>query len=147
MVHLSLADRTYIVTGGGSGIGKGVAAAIVESGGNAMLVGRNAERLATVTDELNAGRRPVAAAADVCAEHGMWLHVDAAYGGSAAVAPALRHVLDGCERADSLLVNPHKWLLTPMDCSVLYTARPTTCGRPSRSSRSICAPTTRMRST
>ncbi len=54
----------------------------------------------------------------------MWLHVDAAYGGSAAVVPAMRHVLDGCERADSLLVNPHKWLLTPMDCSVLYTSRP-----------------------
>jgi NAD(P)-dependent dehydrogenase (short-subunit alcohol dehydrogenase family) len=53
MVQLSLADRTYIVTGGGSGIGKGVAAAIVASGGNAMLVGRNAERLASVTDELN----------------------------------------------------------------------------------------------
>jgi 7-alpha-hydroxysteroid dehydrogenase len=53
MVQLSLADRTYIVTGGGSGIGKGVAAAIVASGGNAVLVGRNAERLASVTDELN----------------------------------------------------------------------------------------------
>jgi NAD(P)-dependent dehydrogenase (short-subunit alcohol dehydrogenase family) len=53
MVQLSLADRTYIVTGGGSGIGKGVAAAIVASGGNAMVVGRNAERLASVTDELN----------------------------------------------------------------------------------------------
>jgi NAD(P)-dependent dehydrogenase (short-subunit alcohol dehydrogenase family) len=53
MVQLSLADRTYIVTGGGSGIGKGVATAIVASGGNAMLVGRNAERLASVTDELN----------------------------------------------------------------------------------------------
>ncbi|MGH3643210.1 MAG: SDR family oxidoreductase [Mycobacterium sp.] len=52
-MQLSLADRTYIVTGGGSGIGKGVAEAIVASGGNAMLVGRNAERLAGVTDELN----------------------------------------------------------------------------------------------
>ena len=52
-MQLSLADRTYIVTGGGSGIGKGVAAAIVASGGNAVLVGRNAERLASVTDELN----------------------------------------------------------------------------------------------
>jgi aromatic-L-amino-acid decarboxylase len=50
--------------------------------------------------------------------------VDAAYGGAAAVVPELRHVLDGCERADSLVVNPHKWLLTPMDCSLLYTARP-----------------------
>ena len=66
---------------------------------------------------------------DVCAEHGMWLHVDAAYGGAAAVVPELRHVLDGCDRADSLVVNPHKWLLTPIDCSLLYTSRP---GRPAR---------------
>jgi aromatic-L-amino-acid/L-tryptophan decarboxylase len=67
---------------------------------------------------------PVAEVADVCAEHGMWLHVDAAYGGAAAVVPELRGVLAGCERADSLVVNPHKWLLTPIDCSLLYTARP-----------------------
>jgi aromatic-L-amino-acid decarboxylase len=67
---------------------------------------------------------PVADVADVCAEHGMWLHVDAAYGGAAAVVPELRGVLAGCERADSLVVNPHKWLLTPIDCSLLYTARP-----------------------
>jgi aromatic-L-amino-acid decarboxylase len=80
--------------------------------------------VATVGTTSSTSIDPVAAAADVCAEHGMWLHVDAAYGGSAAVVPALRHVLDGCERADSLLVNPHKWLLTPMDCSVLYTSRP-----------------------
>jgi aromatic-L-amino-acid decarboxylase len=80
--------------------------------------------VATVGTTSSTSIDPVAAAADVCAEHGMWLHVDAAYGGSAAVVPAMRHVLDGCERADSLLVNPHKWLLTPMDCSVLYTSRP-----------------------
>jgi aromatic-L-amino-acid/L-tryptophan decarboxylase len=54
----------------------------------------------------------------------MWLHIDAAYGGSAAVVPEMRHVLDGCDRADSLVVNPHKWLFTPVDCSLLYTARP-----------------------
>ncbi len=50
----------------------------------------------------------------------MWLHVDAAYAGSAAVVPELRHILDGCERADSLVLNPHKWLFTPFDLSVLY---------------------------
>jgi len=49
-----------------------------------------------------------------------WLHVDAAYAGSAAVVPELRYVLDGCARADSLAVNPHKWLFTPFDLSVLY---------------------------
>lgn len=53
-------------------------------------------------------------------KHAMWLHVDAAYAGSAAVVPELRHILKGCERADSLVVNPHKWLFTPFDLSVLY---------------------------
>ncbi len=53
-------------------------------------------------------------------EHAMWLHVDAAYAGSAAIVPEMRHILDGCERADSLVVNPHKWLFTPFDVSVLY---------------------------
>jgi NAD(P)-dependent dehydrogenase (short-subunit alcohol dehydrogenase family) len=54
-VQLSLAERTVLVTGGGSGIGKGVAAAVVAAGGNAMLVGRNADRLAGATDEIKAG--------------------------------------------------------------------------------------------
>jgi aromatic-L-amino-acid decarboxylase len=53
-----------------------------------------------------------------------WLHIDAAYGGSAAVVPSMRNVLDGAELADSLVVNPHKWLFTPVDCSVLYVKRP-----------------------
>jgi aromatic-L-amino-acid decarboxylase len=67
---------------------------------------------------------PVRAIADICAREKIWLHVDAAYGGSAAILPEMRYVLEGCERADSLVVNPHKWLLTPMDCSVLFTRRP-----------------------
>jgi aromatic-L-amino-acid/L-tryptophan decarboxylase len=53
-------------------------------------------------------------------EHAMWLHVDAAYAGSAAVVPELKYILAGCERADSVAVNPHKWLFTPFDLSVLY---------------------------
>ena len=53
-----------------------------------------------------------------------WLHVDASYGGVAAIVPELRHVLDGVDRADSLVVNPHKWLFTPIDCSALYVRRP-----------------------
>jgi NAD(P)-dependent dehydrogenase (short-subunit alcohol dehydrogenase family) len=57
-VQLSLADRTFLVTGGGSGIGKGVAAAVVAAGGNAMLVGRNADRLAGAADEINAAGGP-----------------------------------------------------------------------------------------
>jgi aromatic-L-amino-acid decarboxylase len=67
---------------------------------------------------------PVPAIADLCQRHGIWLHVDAAYAGSAAVAPEFRWLLEGCERADSLITNPHKWLLTTSDCSVFYTRRP-----------------------
>jgi aromatic-L-amino-acid decarboxylase len=67
---------------------------------------------------------PVPALADRCAELGAWLHVDAAYAGSAAVCPELRFALDGVDRADSVVVNPHKWLFTPMDCSALWTSRP-----------------------
>jgi aromatic-L-amino-acid/L-tryptophan decarboxylase len=66
---------------------------------------------------------PVPEVADVCAEHGAWVHVDAAYAGSAAVCEEFRWALAGCERADSLVVNPHKWLFTPIDCSVLWTRR------------------------
>ncbi len=69
---------------------------------------------------------PVPAIADVCEREGIWLHVDAAYGGAMAVAPEFRWVLAGCERADSLVMNPHKWLFTPMDLSALFTRRPET---------------------
>jgi aromatic-L-amino-acid decarboxylase len=67
---------------------------------------------------------PVAAIADIAEEYGAWLHVDAAYGGAAAVVPELRGILDGAGRAHSLVVNPHKWLFTPVDLSVFYTSRP-----------------------
>jgi aromatic-L-amino-acid decarboxylase len=67
---------------------------------------------------------PVPAIAEVCRREGLWLHVDAAYAGSAAAVPELRFILDGCEHADSLVTNPHKWLFVPVDCSVLYTSRP-----------------------
>jgi aromatic-L-amino-acid decarboxylase len=67
---------------------------------------------------------PVPAVADACAASGTWLHVDAAYAGSAAVCPELRHHFVGWERADSIGVNPHKWLGVPMDCSALWTRRP-----------------------
>jgi aromatic-L-amino-acid decarboxylase len=67
---------------------------------------------------------PVPELARRCEEAGVWLHVDAAYAGAAAVCPELRWCLDGVERADSVVVNPHKWLFTPMDCSALWTRRP-----------------------
>ena len=59
-----------------------------------------------------------------CAEAGVWLHVDAAYAGSACVCPEFRWCFDGVELADSVVVNPHKWLFTPVDCSTLWTRRP-----------------------
>jgi aromatic-L-amino-acid decarboxylase len=67
---------------------------------------------------------PVPAIADLCRQHNIWLHVDAAYAGSAALAPEFRWAFEGCDRADSFVTNPHKWLATPIDCSVFYTARP-----------------------
>jgi aromatic-L-amino-acid decarboxylase len=80
--------------------------------------------VATVGTTSTTAIDPVPAIAEICGNHGMWLHVDASYGGTAGILPEMRHVLDGCDRADSLVVNPHKWLFTPMDCSVLYTRRP-----------------------
>jgi len=59
-----------------------------------------------------------------CTDAGVWLHVDAAYAGAAAVCPELRWCLAGCDGADSLVMNPHKWLLVQMDCSALWTRRP-----------------------
>jgi aromatic-L-amino-acid decarboxylase len=67
---------------------------------------------------------PIPELARRCEEAGVWLHVDAAYAGSAAVCPELRWCLEGVDRADSVVVNPHKWLFTPMDCSALWTRRP-----------------------
>jgi aromatic-L-amino-acid/L-tryptophan decarboxylase len=67
---------------------------------------------------------PVAELARRCNEADVWLHVDAAYAGSAWVCPELRWSLDGVDRADSVVVNPHKWLFTPMDCSTFWTRRP-----------------------
>jgi aromatic-L-amino-acid decarboxylase len=66
----------------------------------------------------------VPAIAAICRREDVWLHVDAAYGGVLAVAPEYRGLLAGVEQADSLVVNPHKWLFTPFDCSVLYIRRP-----------------------
>jgi aromatic-L-amino-acid decarboxylase len=66
---------------------------------------------------------PVPQIAEICEREGLWLHVDAAYGGSAAVVPEMRWILDGCERADSIVMNPHKWLFVPVDLSVLFCRR------------------------
>jgi len=76
--------------------------------------------VATVGTTSTSSIDPVKEIIPIGEEHAMWLHVDAAYAGSAAVVPEFRHILDGCQRADSLVVNPHKWLFTPFDLSVLY---------------------------
>jgi aromatic-L-amino-acid decarboxylase len=64
---------------------------------------------------------PVPEIADICARENVWLHVDGAYGGNAAVVPEMRWVLNGVERADSFVMNPHKWMFTPIDFSAFYT--------------------------
>ena len=61
----------------------------------------------------------LAGVADTCAEFGVWLHVDGAYGGAAMAAPSVRYRFDGIERCDSLVVDPHKWLFSPFDCAAL----------------------------
>jgi aromatic-L-amino-acid decarboxylase len=67
---------------------------------------------------------PVLQIGAIARSHGLWLHVDAAYAGPAAVLEEYRHILDGAAQADSIVVNPHKWLFTPVDLSALYTRRP-----------------------
>jgi aromatic-L-amino-acid decarboxylase len=80
--------------------------------------------VATVGTTSSAAVDPVDELAPLCADAGAWLHVDAAYAGSAMVCEENRWAFAGVELADSLVVNPHKWLLTPIDCSLLYTRCP-----------------------
>jgi aromatic-L-amino-acid/L-tryptophan decarboxylase len=80
--------------------------------------------VATVGTTSTTSVDPVPELADACEASGVWLHVDAAYAGSAWVCPELRWSQAGVDRADSLVVNAHKWLFTPMDCSLLWTRRP-----------------------
>ncbi len=96
---------------------------------------------AAISEDLEAGFRPCAVVATagttattsvdpipeveaIAHRHGLWLHVDAAHGGAAAILPERRWVLAGADRAESVVINPHKWLFTPIDCSVLLTSRP-----------------------
>ncbi|MGP0052664.1 MAG: pyridoxal phosphate-dependent decarboxylase family protein [Solirubrobacteraceae bacterium] len=80
--------------------------------------------VATVGTTASTSVDPVAAVAPLCADSGAWLHVDAAYAGTAMVCPEFRWAFAGVERADSLVVNAHKWMLTAMDCSLLWSRRP-----------------------
>jgi aromatic-L-amino-acid decarboxylase len=79
--------------------------------------------VATIGTTASASVDPVDAIADRAESAGVWLHVDAAYAGAAAICPELRAHFAGWERADSVVVNPHKWLGVPTDCSALWTRR------------------------
>jgi len=76
--------------------------------------------VATVGTTSTSSIDPVPAIVEIGEKYAMWLHVDAAYAGPAAIVPEMRDALKGCNRADSLVLNPHKWLFTPFDLSVLY---------------------------
>jgi len=80
--------------------------------------------VATVGTTSTTSVDPVPAIAELCAREQLWLHVDGAYAGVCGAVSELKHHLDGVDRADSFVVNAHKWLFTPMDCSVFYTRRP-----------------------
>jgi aromatic-L-amino-acid decarboxylase len=79
--------------------------------------------VATVGTTSTTSVDPVPVIADICERERLWLHVDAAYGGVAAMLPSHAHVLAGADRADSVVVNPHKWLFTPFDLSAFYCRR------------------------
>ncbi len=72
--------------------------------------------VATVGTTSSTAIDPLPRIAEVCRRHGVWLHVDAAYAGTAAIVPELRHLFDGVEQADSFVFNPHKWMLVNFDC-------------------------------
>jgi aromatic-L-amino-acid/L-tryptophan decarboxylase len=76
--------------------------------------------VATVGTTSTSSIDPITDFIEVCEENAMWLHVDAAYAGSAAIVPEFQAYFRGMERADSIVTNPHKWLFTPFDLSVLY---------------------------
>ena len=95
---------------------------------DAIGADRSTDRLpvavvATVGTTSTTSVDPVAKIADVCRRESVWLHVDAAYAGTAAIVPEKASILQGCEQADSLVVNPHKWLFTPFDLSAFYCRR------------------------
>ena len=79
---------------------------------------------ATVGTTSSAAIDPVKRISEIARRENVWLHVDAAYAGPATICPEFRWLWDGVEAADSIVINPHKWLFTPIDCSVLYTRKP-----------------------
>jgi aromatic-L-amino-acid/L-tryptophan decarboxylase len=80
--------------------------------------------VATIGTTSSTAIDPVPAIGEICRRHRIWLHVDAAYAGSAAIVPELRHHFAGIELADSVVFNPHKWLLTNFDCTAYFVRDP-----------------------
>jgi len=80
--------------------------------------------VATVGTTSTTSIDPVRKIGEICNKERLWLHVDAAYGGTAAIVPEMKYILDGIELADSIVVNPHKWMFTPIDLSAFYTKKP-----------------------
>lgn len=76
--------------------------------------------VATVGTTSSTGIDPVPAIGDICRREEIWLHVDAAWGGTAAIVPEMRWIFDGVDRADSIVFNPHKWMLVNFDCTAYY---------------------------
>jgi aromatic-L-amino-acid/L-tryptophan decarboxylase len=76
--------------------------------------------VATIGTTSSTAVDPLPAIAQICRRQGVWLHVDAAYAGTAAIVPELRHYFEGMEAADSLVINPHKWMLVNFDCSAYW---------------------------
>ena len=80
--------------------------------------------VATVGTTSTTSVDPVDAIADICEKYNLWLHIDSAYAGVTAMIPEMKWITKGWDRADSLVINPHKWMFTPMDLSVFFTRKP-----------------------
>ena len=96
-------------------------AAVVEDEGNGL---RPCCVVATVGTTSSGALDPLRAIGEICRRHGLWLHVDAAYAGTAALLAEKRWILDGVELAHSFVFNPHKWMLTNFDCSAYFVKDP-----------------------
>lgn len=79
--------------------------------------------IATVGTTSFASIDPIEKVSEICKEFNLWLHIDAAYAGVAAILPEMRWITNGWENADSIVINPHKWMFTPMDCSIFLTKK------------------------
>jgi aromatic-L-amino-acid/L-tryptophan decarboxylase len=80
--------------------------------------------VATVGTTSTTSIDPIRFVGEICKEENLWLHVDSAHAGSAAIIPEMRYIFDGIEYADSIVINPHKWMFVPVDCSILYVKEP-----------------------